>query len=186
MNGLAARIDEYLARIRRLSPTVLLVRAGIFGAGFAALVLGWPLEVVVGPPLPVFVVIAALPAVAPRGWLPTAVIGLAILGWGLAIHWYGEPVTYPRLVVLAGALYLVHTLSALGAVLPYDAVVAPTVLVRWLGRTGLVMVLTAVLGVFALAFPELFGGRTFLVASLVGLALMAGTVGYLAHLVRRR
>jgi hypothetical protein len=186
VNEVRARFDEFLARIRRISPAVLLVRSGIFGAGLVALVLAWPFEIVVGPALPVFVVVATLPAFAPRSWLPTAVIGLAIVGWGLAVHWYGEPVTYPRLVLLATVLYLVHTLCALGAVLPYDAVVAPTVLVRWLGRTGLVVLLTAVLAVFALAFPALLGGRTFLVASLAGLALMAATVAYLAHLVRRR
>ncbi len=186
MNQLRARLDEYLTRVRRVSPAVLLVRAGVFGAGLVGLLLGWPFEVVTGPALPMFVVVATLPAFVPRSYLPTAVIGLAVFGWVLAVHWYGEEVTYPRLVLVATALYLVHTLSALAAVLPYDAVVAPTVLVRWLGRAGLVVVLTAVLAVFALAFPALLGGRTFLVASLVGLALMAATVAYLAHLVRRR
>jgi hypothetical protein len=186
VNQLQARLDDYLTRIRRVSPAVVLVRAGIFGAGLVGLVLGWPFEVVTVRALPVFVVVAALPAFAPRSFLPTAVIGLAALGWGLAVHWYGEEVTYPRLVLLATALYLVHTLSALAAVVPHDAVVAPTVLVRWLGRAALVVVLAAVLAAFALAFPALLGGRTFLVASLVGLALMAATVAYLAHLVRRR
>jgi hypothetical protein len=186
MSAIQARLDELVGRIRRISPAVLLVRSGIFAAALAGLVLAWPYELVVGPGLPVFVVLATLPAFAPRGFLPTSVIGLAVLGWVVTVHWYGEPVSYPRLVLLATALYLVHTLCALAAVLPYDAVVAPTVLVRWLGRAGLVVVLTAVLAVFALAFPALLGGRTFLVASLAGLALMAATVAYLAHLVRRR
>jgi hypothetical protein len=186
VNEVRARFEELLTRVRRISPAVLLVRSGIFAAGLVGLVLAWPFEIVAGPALPLFVVVAVLPALTPRSWVPTSVIVLAIGGWVLAVHGYGEPVTYPRLVLLATALYLVHTLCALAAVLPYDAVVAPTVLVRWLGRTGLVVLLTAVLAVFALAFPALLGGRTFLVASLAGLALMAATVAYLAHLVRRR
>jgi hypothetical protein len=40
--------------------------------------------------------------------------------------------------------------------------------------------------VFVLAFPALVGGRTFLLASLTGLTVMAVIVGYLARLVGRR
>jgi hypothetical protein len=173
-------------RIRRTAPAAVLVRAGLFGCGVLALLLGWPFEIVASPAFLLFLIAATVPAIAPRTMAPAVIIFLAILGWTLAIQEYGEAVEYPRLVVLAAALYLVHTLSALAAVLPYDAVVAPNVLTRWLGRAGLVLLVTAVLAVFVLAFPALVGGRTFLLASLTGLTVMAVIVGYLARLVGRR
>ena len=173
-------------RIRRTAPAAVLVRAGLYGCGVLALLLAWPVEIVASPAFLLFLIAAAVPAIGPRTVAPAVLIFLAILGWTLAIQEYGEPVEYPRLVGLAVAIYLVHTLSALAAVLPYDAVVAPSVLTRWLGRAALVLLLTAVLAVFVLAFPALVGGRTFLLASLTGLTVMAVVVGYLARLVGRR
>ena len=43
----------------------------------------------------------------------------------------GERIELWRLLGLAAPLYLAHSLAALAAVLPYDAVVAPEVLARW-------------------------------------------------------
>ena len=43
-----------------------------------------------------------------------------------------------------------------------------------------------VLAVFVVVVPTYLGGRSYLVASLFGLAMMALTVAYLARLVRRR
>ena len=79
-----------------------------------------------------------------------------------------------------------HTLAALAAVLPYDSVVSPDVLLRWVGRAGWVLLGTGVLAAFVVVVPTYLGGRTYLVASLLGLAVMAATVAYLARLVRRR
>jgi hypothetical protein len=70
-------------------------------------------------------------------------------------------------------------------VLPYDAVITPGVLLRWLGRAGVVLLLTAVLALFGSVAPLYLSGR-YLAAALVGLALMVATVGYLARLVGRR
>jgi hypothetical protein len=71
-------------------------------------------------------------------------------------------------------------------VLPHDAIVSGTVLTRWLLRAGLVVVLTAAVAMFTLLVPAYLGGQRYLVASLVGLALLTGLAGYLAALVRRR
>ena len=86
---------------------------------------------------------------------------------------------------LAAALYLQHNLSALAAVLPYDAIIGPGVLLRWLARAGAVVALTAGLALFAVVAPLYVSGR-YLLASLAGLALMGLIVGYLARLVGRR
>jgi hypothetical protein len=179
------RVDEAVRRARRTTPGPLLVRAGVFGTGLLGLLLGWPFALVAGPGAVVCLVLALLPAFGPRGRLPGLVILLAVTGWLVATLRYAETPAYLRLVLLATALYLHHNLAALAAVLPYDAVVAPGVLLRWLARSGVVVVLTAVLALFGSVAPLYLTGR-YLVASLVGLALMALTVAYLARLVGRR
>jgi len=177
--------DEQVRRARRTTPGPVLVRVGVFGAGLLGLVLGWPFAVVAGPAAVVFVILAALPAFLPRGRLPTVVILAAVTGWLVATLVYTEPVTYLRVVLLASSLYLQHNLSALAAVLPYDAVIAPGVLLRWLARASVVVLLTAVLALFGSVAPFYLSGH-YLLASLAGLALMGLTVGYLARLVGRR
>jgi hypothetical protein len=189
MNDLVGRIrervDDSVRRARRTTPGPLLVRTGVFVTGLLGLLLAWPFFVVAGPGALVCVVVATLPAFGPRGRLPGAVVVLALTGWLVSTLMYGEAVTYLRLVPLATALYMHHNLAALAAVLPYDAVIAPGVLLRWLARAGLVVVLTAVLALFGSVAPLYLSGR-YLVASLVGLALMALIVGYLARLVGHR
>jgi hypothetical protein len=140
---------------------------------------------VLGPGALVMLVVATLPAFAPRGRLPGLVILVGVAGWLISTLVYVEVPGFLRLVVLAGALYLTHNLAALAAVLPYDAVIAPGVLLRWLARTSVVLVMTAVLALFGAVAPQYVTGR-YLIASLVGLALVGATVGYLARLVGRR
>jgi hypothetical protein len=154
------RAEAFVARARRLGPGTLLVRGALYLAGVIAQAVAWPVEVVF----------------ARSG----------LLGWLAATTAWGETPSYWRLVVLAASLYGVHTLAALAAVLPYDAIVSGTVLTRWLLRAGLVVALTVVVAMFTLLVPRYLGDRRYLLASLVGLALMIGLAGYLAALVRRR
>ena len=78
------------------------------------------------------------------------------------------------------------TFGSLAAVLPYDAVISPGVLVRWLRRCGTVVLLTAVVAMFTLLLPRYLPAARYLAASLVGLGLMLALAAYLATLVRRR
>ena len=179
------RIDESLATARRTTPGPLLVRAGVFLTGLLGQLLAWPSELVAGPVFLVLLGIAVVPALAPRGRMPTAAILLAVVGWEVAALGYHETPQFLRVVFLAAALYLQHNLSALAAVLPYDAIIGPGVLLRWLARAGAVVALTAGLALFAVVAPLYVSGR-YLLASLAGLALMGLIVGYLARLVGRR
>jgi hypothetical protein len=179
------RIDDSARRARRTTPGPLLVRVGVFVTGLLGLLLAWPFELIAGPAALVCVVLAVLPTLGPRGRLPGTVILLAVVGWLFSTLMYAESPAYLRLVLLATALYLHHNLAALAAVLPYDAVIAPGVLLRWLARACVVVVLTAILALFGSVAPLYLTGR-YLLASLAGLALVALTVGYLARLVGRR
>lgn len=180
------RVDETVTRIRRTTPGPLLVRVGLFVAALSGLVLAWPLDVTIGPAFLAFLVVAALTALLPRGPMPTLYLLVALVGWAVSTIVLAANPDFLGLVLLAAALYLTHNLAALAAVLPYDAVVAPGVLVRWLARTGVVLAMTAVLALFAVVVPVYLGQHSYLVASLLGLALVAVTVAYLARLVRRR
>jgi hypothetical protein len=183
---LASWADNLTDRVRRTAPGPVLVRAGVFLAGLLAELVAWPTEVVLNRTVLVLIVLAVLPTLAPRSRLVSLAIFAAVAGWLASTTAYQEPLTYWRLVLLAGLLYLLHTLTALAAVLPYDAVISPGVLVRWLRRCGTVVLLTAVVAMFTLLLPGYLPAARYLVASLVGLGLMVALAAYLATLVRRR
>ncbi len=181
-----ARVDEWAQRIRRTTPGPLLVRVALFAVALLGQVLAWPWEVVLSATFLAFLVVAVLTALFPRSPMPTLYLLLAYAGWLVSVLMLARTPNFVGLVLLASALYLTHNLAALAAVLPYDAVVAPGVLLRWLGRAGVVLGLTAVLALFAVVTPQYLGEHTYLGASLLGLAVMTLTVAYLARLVRRR
>ncbi|MGI5245505.1 hypothetical protein [Dactylosporangium sp. CA-139066] len=126
--------------------------------------------------------LALLPGVFPRGRLVGLTIFLCVFGWLLATLVYGEPLSVVRLIGLATAMYLMHSLAALAAVLPYDAVLSPGVLSGWLLRAGGVVAASAIVSVALMLMVRLTAGPVFLVASLVGVLAAGG----LAYVIARR
>ena len=181
-----ARVDETVTRLRRTTPGPLLVRSGLFVVAMWGLVLAWPLSLTFGPAFLAFVLVSGLTALFPRSPMPTLYLFFAGAGWLIGTVLLAATPDLLGVTLLAGALYLTHNLAALAAVLPYDAIVAAGVLLRWLARAGVVLGLTAALALFVVVVPGYLGEHSYLAASLVGLGLMAATVGYLARLVRRR
>jgi hypothetical protein len=184
--GIGSRLVRLQAMVRRMTPGPALTRGAVFAAGLVAQLVAWPAEIAFARPVLILVVVALMPAVLPRGMWPSLAILTAVLGWFLATTAYEQPVSYPRLVALAGAIYLVHSLAALAAVLPHDAVVAVEVFVRWLLRAALVLLVTAVLALFVVAATGWVGSGRYLLASLIGLAAMVALAGYLASLAGKR
>ena len=171
-------ISRVAAAVARASLEPLLVRAGVVAAGLIALLVaappGVPTQVVAAA-----VVVAVLPAVAPRGHWATVLILVAVVAWlvdtGLPVTAGTEPAGQApdpgRALLIAGALYLVHNLTGLAAVLPYDAVVAPAMVSRWLVRALGVIVVSSLLSMAVLAgLDQITGDRVYLVATLAGLA----------------
>jgi hypothetical protein len=170
-----------VSRRATLAPTLL--RVVLWLLGVIALLLAYPAQITGDPlVLPVVGVLALLPAASPRTRMVSVVLSLAAAGWLIATTVYLEPITVGRLIGLATVLYLLHTGAALAAVLPYDTVVAPEALVAWLLRALAVVAVGGALGVIALAGAGMFGGRTYLVATIAGLV----TVGVLVRLLVRR
>ncbi|PWU54534.1 hypothetical protein DLJ47_12840 [Micromonospora sp. S4605] len=186
-------IDAVTERVRavrraagRVSLTPLLVRAGIFLSVLVGFVLAYPAQVLSGRPLGALVLVAVLPAVGPRRVWPTFAALVTVGGWLLATDGYGRPIALWRLLAVAAVLYLTHTLCALAAVLPYDAVVDPDVLVRWLIRAGAVVLAAAVLGVLLVEVAGAGGDGGFQLVTVAGLLVAAGLTALLGWLLRRR
>jgi hypothetical protein len=185
LRGVREWLDSLRERANRITPGTLLVRGAAFAFAASALLVAYPGEILAVPGAVVgLVVCGAVPALAPRTRLTTLVLLLAVGGWIAATTAYAEPVTLSRLVALACLLYLVHTTTALAAVLPYDTVVAPAVLVAWLTRTVVVLALTAGFAVAAVLGVRAVGVHAYLTAAVAGVLLVAALAGMLALLLR--
>jgi hypothetical protein len=185
LNRLRERLNRTRRVLSRATALPFSVRAGIGLAMILAMSVAWPAGLVFGRLGLLLDLVALYPAVAPRGNGPTAVIVVAAAGWLINTTWYDEPVAVWRVVSLAALAYLVHTLAALAAALPYDAIVQVGVLTGWLLRAAGVILIAAVLIVVTLGVATELTGRQFLAANLVGLAAASAATLLLTRLVRR-
>ncbi len=180
-------ISDQLSRIqraiRRAAPGPLVVRGGIAICASAALVTAYPWEILATRAVLLLALLAVLPMLAPRGRWVTIVVLATVCGWLISTMGYAQPVTLSRVFVIAAALYLTHSLAALASVLPYDVVVAPEVLGRWIGRALLVVAASAVLSLVVVVIGAAARGAN-LLASLAGLAVAVAVTALLAHLLR--
>jgi len=180
------RLERSRRILARATGWPLVVRGAIFLFGLIAEALAYPPQALAGMPVVALVLIAMLPAFWPRGGFVSGFYILTVLAWLAATTLYDANGSLTRLFALAGALYLVHSTAALAAVLPYDAVVPPVVIMRWLLRSlGTVVVATAVSagGLFLVNRME---PHTYFAATLVGLALTVAVVGVVAFAAKRR
>ncbi|MEV6598063.1 hypothetical protein AB0M36_14450 [Actinoplanes sp. NPDC051346] len=183
--GITRRIDRARRAAARATILPLLVRGGIGLAFFAAMLVAWPVSLVLSGYAALLAVAAGYPVIAPRGRGPTVAALAVIGGWILDTTWYDSRIALWRVLAVATLLYAGHTLSALAAVLPYDAVVSPDVVTGWLARAGAVVLGSAVLTVIALGLTARLAGPAFLLATLVGLTAAVGLTLLLARLLRR-
>lgn len=176
--GAAGRARHTLSR-----PTAagVAVRAGAVAAGLGALLLSYPWRLADGPTLAVLSLVAAGPAVKPRGRIPEVTMAVVVGCWLLRTWGRADQVPLWRVLALASLLYLVHASSALAAVLPVDAVVQPGILRRALLRTVMVLGSAATLSGLVVAGLMVSEGRTSAAAPYVGIAAMAAIVVLLAR-----
>lgn len=183
--GLVSRMRRWRSMAARATPGPLLVRGTVWLAGVIAMMLAYPPWLLLdryGLPL---LVLTALPALAPRSLVVTPVTLVAVVGWVVSTGGYGVVPSFWRLLGLATSLYVMHAGAALAAQLPYDAIISPDVLVRWLTRTGLVLGAAAVFAVYLLVLADLLGGTGTLLATFAGFGVVIGLVVFLARLLRR-
>jgi hypothetical protein len=179
----AARIGRLKDMAERAAAGPLLVRVAVAFFAALSLVLAFPPEVMRNVAGIILAgVIGVLPAAFPRTRLVGLAIFACVFGWLIGTIVYDQALTVPRLIALSTALYLMHSLAALAAVLPYDAVLSPGVLLGWLLRAGAIVAVSAIVSIVLLVAVKLVIGPVFLLASLVGM-IAAGT---LAWLIARR
>ncbi len=184
--GLRDRAVEFLTMVRRTAPGPAVVRLCAAVAAAGALIVAAPSPLRTASWMPVFLVVAAGVGFLPRTRWTTIVILLAVTEWLVSTIGNGDPVTMVRTGVLAAALYAMHSAAALAAVLPYDAIVAPGVLLRWLARTGAVVVCSLVVALGGMAVLQQLRPAPTLVAPMIGSMVAAALAGLLAWHLRRR
>ncbi|HEX6497998.1 MAG TPA: hypothetical protein VF054_03090 [Micromonosporaceae bacterium] len=184
-NPVAEWVRDLGNRTRRTSPGVVSVRLAVAVCALVGLTLAAPDLVLSGRYTGFAVLLALLPALAPRGPWTTLLIVVAALAWYVTSVAVGTPVTYWRVVALAAALYLTHTFAALSAALPYDTVVDPSVLLRWSARAGVVVGGTALVGAVIAVVPAVLGAHPSLSAALGGIAVGVVVLLTLLGLARR-
>ncbi|WP_250001122.1 hypothetical protein [Actinoplanes sp. M2I2] len=170
--------------LTRATALPFLVRCGIAVCGLVAMAVAWPFALFGTQYFVPLAAVALYPAFAPRGRGATFAALTVIAGW-LVDTTQDSPVVLWRVLAIAAALYLGHSLTALAAVLPYDSVVNIDVVGLWVARALVVVLVSAVLTVFALGLSAELAGGPFLVATVVGLAGAAGATLLIARLVHR-
>lgn len=190
LDDMVAALNERVRALRyaanRVSLTPLLVRVGIFVTVLVGFLVAYPTEMFTARSLLALTVVAVLPAAGPRRVWPTFAALVMVGGWLLAAAGFDRPVALWRLLAVAALLYLSHSLCALAALLPFDALVDPDLIARWLTRAGAVVLAGAVLGILLIWLGEAGGGRGFQTATVVGLLVAVGLSALLGWLLRRR
>lgn len=185
--GVRSQVDRVSAMYRRATLAPMLLRGLIFVATCVAFALALPLNVLASPGALLFILVALLPAIAPRGPVPTGIIAALAVSWTIDTGFNGTQINVWRLAGLAIMIYAIHAGSAFAAVLPYDSVISAGVFRPWALRAGFVAALTVGVALFVLAIPTLIGTTHHLVvATLGGFVLMITIAIYLSYLGNRR
>ncbi|MET9020492.1 hypothetical protein ABZV93_10950 [Actinopolymorpha sp. NPDC004070] len=167
--------------VRRVRRGALLVRGVVAVAGFVALVLVSPTAVLGPLSLLICAALALVPAVLPGTWAVLALELLVMAGWLVRTTAFDSAGSWWALVALAAMAYLHHTGSALAAVLPLDAVVAPSVLRRWLTRWAATVAGTALVAALALGVAGRLPVAPTVAIPVLGVLLALFVVGVVAY-----
>lgn len=186
IEALSERFRRAYVIVTRATLVPVMVRMAVFAALLGALVVTLPPSVIEPRTVLPLLLVAALPAVAPRGSTTTLAIVAIVVAWVVTTAGAGERIALWRLLTLAAFLYLAHGLAALAAVLPTDAVVSADVLARWVARTAAVVLTASVLGVLLVSVSGIGGNDTLLTAGVVGLGIAVAAAALLAWMVRSR
>jgi hypothetical protein len=185
LDRISARIDRTRRALSRATALPFLLRCAIALCGLIAMAVAWPESLLASQYFVPIGLVAVYPAVAPRGRGATFSALVVVGGWLLDTTGFDARVALWRVLTLATVLYLGHSLTALAAVLPYDAIVNLDVVGLWLARALAVVVVSAVLTVVALGLSAELAGDAFLVATLIGLIGAVGATMLLSRLLRR-
>ncbi|BBH66169.1 hypothetical protein ACTI_28540 [Actinoplanes sp. OR16] len=186
LTAITRRAGRLRTTLSRATAVPVIVRSSVFLTGLLALAAAWPAELLASRYFALLAVFALWPALMPGGRGGTAVALLAVAGWLLDTAGFDARIALWRVLTLAALLYLAHTLTALAAVLPIDAIVNFDVPGLWLGRAAVVILISSVLIVLALGLTADLGGSAFQLATLAGLAGATVVTVLLARMAVRK
>lgn len=185
LTAITARAGRLRRTLSRATAVPVMVRGAVLVTGLLALGVAWPAPLLAGRYAALLALLALWPALSPAGRGGTAVALAAVGGWLLDTAGFDSRVALWRVLALAALLYLAHTLTALAAVLPIDAIVNLDVPGLWLGRAAVVILISSVLTVLALGLTADLGGGAFQAATLIGLAAAVAVTVLLARMAGR-
>ena len=114
-------------------------------------------------------------------------MALASIGaWLVASVGFGDTASPLRVGSVAALLYTMHAAAAFAAVLPYDCVVPPAVLTRWLLRQARLLGAGLVVGLGGLWLVRLVGAKPTITGPVIGALVAAALAGTLAWQLNRR
>jgi len=184
--AVASRVIYFVAMARRTMPGPALLRLIAVAGALVALAVVVPSSLLSSSRVLLLLPAGVVVGLFPRTRSATLVALLAVGAWLVATIGFDQTVSWWRTAALSAGLYVMHAATAMAAVMPYDAAVAPAALVRWAVRLIVVVVgsLTVAVGGMAV-FEQVPAVRT-LAAPIIGSAIAAGIVGLLAWHLRRR
>jgi hypothetical protein len=156
------------------------VRAVAFFAAAAGMWIAAPTAFVSFRLLLPIAIVAALPALIPDGRAVSLTMMVIIGLWVVATLAFGEPAGVARTFLTACALYVTHSAAALAAMLPHDAIVDNQVIIRWAGRSALVIFASGLITAIVVVLAPLLTPTTSIFALLSGLAIVVALVALLA------
>ena len=177
-----------MRRTLRTAPGPLAVRGIVFFAAAAGLWIAAPAAFVSLRLLLPIALAALFAALFPGGRVVGVTMTLIIVSWILSTLAFGEPAGIGRTFMTACALYLTHSAAALAAMLPHDAIVDNQVIIRWAGRSAMVIVASAAVTGIVVLLATRFTPTTSTFAVVGGLGVVAAIVAVLAKAagLRRR
>lgn len=181
-HGLVNRLAVGVARLRRITAAVALLRLLIASCLLGASALALPAQYLLSRTVVVPVLLAVVVALFPR----TSAVSVALLATAGA--WLVSTSDPPLWMVLALAalLYVGHAAAAFAAVIPYDCAVAPGALLRWAGRTASVVVASLAAGAAGMALTGAVPLPSGVLGPVVGTLLAVGIVALIVWQLRRR
>lgn len=185
MAFMGKQVDAARATLSRATAIPFMVRFGVALCGLIAMTVAWPSAIVASEWDVALVLVALYPAVAPRGRGATVSALVVVVGWIADTAGFEDKIPLWRVLVIATLLYLGHSLTALAAVLPSDAVVTLDMVGGWLARAGAVVLVSAVLTVAALGLSADLTGGAFVLATIAGIACAVGATVLIARLLQR-
>jgi hypothetical protein len=183
LDALRRVVAEAVRRVRRTQPGPALLRLIAGLAAVAAFVVATPIGVAHSNQAFAFTPLAIGVALFPRTRIVTLTAIVAVLLWMIGTIGVASP-SPVQLGLLAAALYVMHSAAAVAAVLPYDAAVSRSVLLRWAGRVSAVTVTSVAVGLSMMAVVSQLPAQRSQVGPIIGAILAAVLVAILA--VQRR